>query len=81
MNVYVHMRRPLEEDGARHREAAARQEAGGAESGELNYKLSQRRQRKRPGRVTDAQAHMGGSLSTIRTATKGTEAEPRTNVY
>jgi len=53
----------LKEDGARHREAAAPQEAGGAEPEELTYRLSQRRQRKRQGRVTDAPAHMPETLS------------------
>jgi hypothetical protein len=48
--------------GARQRETAARQEAGGAEPRELTYGLSQRRQRKRQGRVTDAPAHMPTTL-------------------
>jgi hypothetical protein len=63
VTVYVHMLRLLKEDRARHREAAARQEAGGAEPEEFTYRLSQRRQRKRQGRVTDAPAHMPETLS------------------
>jgi hypothetical protein len=63
VNVQVHMRRLLKEDRSRHREAAAQQEAGGAEPEELTYRLSQRRQRKRQGRVTDAPAHMPETLS------------------
>jgi hypothetical protein len=63
VNVYVHMRRLLKENRARHREAVARQEAGGAEPEEPTYRLSQGRQRKRQGRVTDAPAHMPETLS------------------
>jgi hypothetical protein len=49
--------------GARQRETAARQDAGGAEPDEPTCRLSQRRQRKRRGRVTDAAAHMPRTLS------------------
>jgi hypothetical protein len=63
VNVYVHMRPLLEEDRARRREAAAWQEAGGAEPEEHIYRLSERRQRKRQGRVTDAPARMPETLS------------------
>ena len=63
VNMQAHMRRLLKEDRARHHEAAARQEACGAEREELTYRLSQRRQRKRQGRVTDAPAHMPETLS------------------
>ncbi len=54
--------------GARQREMAARQEASGAEPEERAYRLSQRRQRKRLGRVTDAAAHMARILSMDRPA-------------
>jgi len=40
----------------------ARQEAGGAEPRNFTYRLSQRRQRKRQGRVTDTPAHMPTTL-------------------
>ena len=63
VDVQAHMRRLLKEDRARHHEAAARQEAGSAEREEPTYRLSQRRQRKRQGRVTDAPAHMPETLS------------------
>jgi hypothetical protein len=41
----------------------ARHEAGSAELDDLACGLSRRRQRKRQGRVTEAPAHMPGSLS------------------
>jgi hypothetical protein len=67
--------------GARQRETAARQEAGGAEPEELTYRLSQRRQRKRRGRVTDAAAHMPKTLSMNRAACPSgpSEAVPTTH--
>lgn len=52
--------------GAGKRETAARQEAGSAELEEVTCRLSQRRQRKRRGRVTEAAAHMPEILSTNR---------------
>lgn len=41
----------------------ARHEAGSAELDDLACGLSRRRQRKRQGRVTEAPAHMPGSLA------------------
>lgn len=49
--------------GARQREMAARHEASGAEPRDSPTDSSQRRQRKRQGRVTDAPAHIPATVS------------------